>query len=137
MGVFRMIIAALQNAQIEKDSRAAKAGTAKQALDDDEALQIIAREYKKRLESASEFEKGSRSDLAQHERDEARVIQSYIPEQMNADDLRAAVEKVLAGLGPEEKAQWGKVMQALARELKGKADMQQAAAIARQVLGIS
>lgn len=137
VGVLRMIIAALQNAQIEKDTKAAKTGAAKDPLTDDEALAILSRECKKRIESATELEKGNRSDLAKSERDEAQVIQAYLPAQMSVQELRATVEKIVAGLSPDEKTQWGKVMQALAKELKGKADMQQAGAIARETLGNS
>ena len=137
VGVLRMAIAALQNAQIEKDAKAAKAGTTKDLLTDDEVLAILSRECKKRLESAAELEKGSRTDLAKSERDEAQVIQAYLPAQMDARELRAAVEKIVAGLSSDEKTQWGKVMQALAKELKGRADMQQAGAIAREMLGSS
>ncbi len=137
VGVLRMVVAALQNAQIEKDTKAAKTGVPKDLLTDDEALAILSRECKKRIESAAELEKGNRNDLARSERDEAVIIQAYLPAQMSESDLRVAVGKTLENLSSEEKAQWGKVMQALAKELKGKADMQQAGAIARAILGIS
>lgn len=135
VGVLRMLIAALQNAQIDKDAKNVKAGTPKDGLSDDEAVLILLREYKKRLESAAEYEKANRSDLADQERQEARVVNAYVPAPMSEEELRGVVERIVAGLSSEDRAQWGRVMQALAKELKGKADLQQAGTVARQVLG--
>lgn len=135
LGVLRMLAAALQNAYIEKHSRLVKAGKpAEESLTDDETVAIVEREVKRRLDAASEYEKANRSDLAKRERDEAALLDPYVPERMSVEDVRAAVSKVVEAMPSEDKAQWGKVMQALSKELKGKADMQRVSEIARSLL---
>lgn len=112
VGVLRMLNAALHNQAIAKGKDA--------VLTEDEVLQVLLREAKKRRESVEAFTKGNRSELAEKEKAELRIVESYLPKQLSREEVTAAVEKVLAGLA--DKSNQGLVMKAVMAELKGKAD---------------
>ncbi|MDO8429953.1 MAG: GatB/YqeY domain-containing protein [bacterium] len=112
LGVLRMLNAAVKNRAIEKGKDA--------VLSDEEVIEVLRREAKKRKESIEAFEKGGRSDLAENERKELVFVESYLPKQMSKEEVVTVVEKVLAGLA--DKSNQGLVMKAVMAELKGKAD---------------
>jgi uncharacterized protein YqeY len=112
VGVLRMLNAALKNKAIEKGKDA--------VLTEEEAMQVVMREAKKRKESILAFEQGGRPELAEGEKKELAVLEQYLPKQMSRDEVVAAVEQVLAGLA--DKSNQGLVMKAVMAELKGKAD---------------
>lgn len=112
VGVLRMLNAAMKNKAIEKGKDA--------ALTEEEAMQVIAKEAKKRKESILAFEQGGRPELADGEKKELAVLEAYLPAQMSREEVASVVEKVLAGLS--DKSNQGMVMKAVMAELKGKAD---------------
>jgi len=112
VAVLRMLSASLKNRQIEKGKDA--------ELSEDEVVQILMRESKKRKEAVEAFKKGGRPELAEKEQSELAIIEVYLPKQMSRDEVAAAVEKILAGL--PDKSNQGLVMKAVMGELKGKAD---------------
>ena len=125
VGVLRMLNASFQNRQIEKGKDA--------VLTDDEALQVLMREAKKRRESVEAFTKGNRPELAEKEKSELLIVEVYLPKQMSREEAAAAVEKVLAGL--TDKSNAGLVMKAVMAELKGKADGKLISEIVKERLG--
>ena len=125
VGVLRMLSSALKNRAIEKGKDA--------VLTDDETMQVLTREAKKRKESIEAFEKGGRPDLAEKEKAELGLIEAYLPKQMSREEVVAAVEKVLAGLA--DKSNQGLVMKAVMGELKGKADGKMISEIVKEKLG--
>ncbi|MEK9170023.1 MAG: GatB/YqeY domain-containing protein [Patescibacteria group bacterium] len=125
VGVLRMLNASFQNRQIEKGKDA--------VLTDDEALQVLMREAKKRRESVEAFTKGNRPELAEKEKSELLIVEAYLPKQMSREEAAAAVEKVLAGL--TDKSNAGLVMKAVMAELKGKADGKLISEIVKERLG--
>lgn len=112
VGVLRMLSAALKNKAIEKGKDA--------ILTEEEAMQVLLREAKKRKESVEAFEKGGRPELAEKEKAELSFLEVYLPKQMSREEVAMAVEKVLAGMA--DKSNQGLVMKAVMAELKGKAD---------------
>ena len=124
VGVLRMLSSALKNRAIEKGKDA--------VLTDDETMQVLTREAKKRKESIEAFEKGGRPDLAEKEKAELGLIEAYLPKQMSREEVVAAVEKVLAGLA--DKSNQGLVMKAVMQELKGKADGKMISGVVKEKL---
>ena len=112
LGLLRMLNASLKNKAIEKGKDA--------ILSDEEAMQVLNKEAKKRKEAIDLFEKGGRPELAAKEKNELTLIEGYLPKQMSKEETQAMVEKVLAGLADKSNA--GLVMKAVMQELKGKAD---------------
>lgn len=125
VGVFRMLNSALQNRRIEKGKDA--------VLSDEEVMEVLRREQKKRKESIEAFEKGGRPELAENEKSELAIIEVYLPKQMSREETVAAVEKILAGVADKSNA--GLVMKAVMQELKGKAEGKLISEIVKEKLG--
>ena len=115
LGVMRMLKSALKYAAI------AKSGTEAE-LSDAEAVQVIRKQAKQRQDSIESFEKGGRSELAEKEKEELVILNSYLPEQMSADELSKVVRETIAEVGATSKAQMGAVMKALQGKAGGRAD---------------
>lgn len=91
-------------------------------LSDDDALAVVKRAVKQRLDSIEQFEKGGRQDLADNEKTELEILNVYLPETMNKDDILKVAEAKKAELGITDKAKMGILMGAVMKELGGKAD---------------
>jgi uncharacterized protein YqeY len=90
-------------------------------LTDDEALTVIARLAKQRRDSIEQFNAGGRADLAENEMAELAVINEFLPAQMSEYDIKAFLQKYIAGntIDPDKK---GQALGGIMKELKGKAD---------------
>ncbi len=115
LGVLRMLKSALKYSAIEKSG-------AEGQLDDAEAVQVIRKQVKQRQDSIESFEKGGRPELAAKERDELAMLQGYLPQGMNAEELAKIVEETIKELGATSRAQMGAVMKALQGKIAGRAD---------------
>ncbi len=113
LSVLRMLLSAVKMFEIEKNVK--RAGEA-------DILQIIQRQIKQRKDSTEQFEKGNRRDLADKEKAEQRILESYMPEQMSEDELVKIVKEAIGSSGATTKAEVGKVMKAAMEKVKGRAD---------------
>ncbi len=91
-------------------------------LADEEALAVLRRAASQRKDSIDQFTKGGRPELAEPEKLELAIIESYLPQMMSRDDIMPIAQKKMAELGVTSKADAGKFTGALMKELKGKAD---------------
>lgn len=91
-------------------------------LNDDEAITVLKRAANQRKDSIEQFEKASRGDLAEPEKLELVIIESYLPQMMSREEIMPIVKAKMAELGVGSKADAGKFTGALMKELKGKAD---------------
>lgn len=98
-------------------------------------IELFAKMVKQRQESIAVYEQGGRPELAQKEREEIAVIQSYMPKQMSEDEARAAVAAVIAAVGASSVKDMGKVMAELKAKYAGQMDMAKAGAIVKSLLG--
>src|SRR5213594_503133 len=115
LGVLRMLKSALKYAAIAKSG-------AETELTDAEAAQVIRKQVKQRQDSIESFEKGGRADLADKEKEELSILQSYLPQAMSADEISKIVRETIAEVGASSKAQMGAVMKALQAKVAGRAD---------------
>ncbi len=142
LSVLRLINSAILNREKEKRYKISKEKPdAKEAdlekesqLQDEEILDVIASEVKKRKESIEMFEKGGRKDLAEKEAKEKEILQKYLPEQMGEEEIKKMAETAIAEAGAKEIKDMGKVMAILTPQLKGKADMGQVSKIVKETL---
>ena len=125
LSVLRMLNSAMKNKAIEKGKDA--------VLTDEEAMQAIAKEAKKRKESILAFEQGGRPELAEGEKKELVMLEAYLPKQMPREEAAAEVAKILAGLA--DKSNIGLVMKAVMQEMKGKADGKMVSELVKEKLG--
>lgn len=123
ISVLRMLSAAIHNREIEKRTKLAKENKPPEPLTDDEVLEVVASEAKKRREAIEGFEKGGRQELAEKERKELEILQGYLPEQLSREAIAKAVEEAIGSTGASGAKDIGNVMGYLSPKLKGKADM--------------
>ena len=84
--------------------------------------QIVAREVKKRNESASIYDGAERPELAANERAEAKVLVTYLPAQLSEDEINLVVTRVVGELGASGPSAMGQVIGAVKKELGNTAD---------------
>ncbi|PIX61435.1 MAG: glutamyl-tRNA amidotransferase [Lysobacterales bacterium CG_4_10_14_3_um_filter_64_11] len=118
LGVIRLINAAIK--QREVDERI--------TLDDAQVLAALEKMLKQRRDSISQYHSAGRDDLASVERFEVEVIQGYLPAQLSAEEVAAAISAAIAQTGASGPQDMGKVIGALKPRLAGRADMGQVSA---------
>ena len=128
VSTLRLITAAIKSADIE----ARPAGKA--PIDDAATLNVLGKMIKQRRDSAEQFAKGGRPEMAASELGEIAIIEGYLPKQMSEADARSAVTKTIADTGATTAKDMGKVMGALKAAYAGQMDMGKAGAIVKELL---
>ena len=114
-----------------------EAKTAKGAdgeLTDDMAMKILAKMVKQRKESAQIYTEQNRHDLAEPELAEAAVIETYLPKQMNEEELTEALKTIIAQVGATTPQEMGKVIGVATKQLAGRADGRAISAKVKELL---
>ena len=104
-------------------------------LSDDDAINVIRRAVKQRKDSIEQFTAGGRSDLAESEKAELTILETYLPAQMSKDEILAIAKAKMTELGIADKSGAGKFMGALMKDLKGKADGDIVKSVVSELLG--
>ena len=113
--VLRGLKAAILNEEVAQNKR-------EEGLSDQVIEQIVAREVKKRNESASIYDGAERPELADNERAEAKVLVTYLPAQLSEDEINLVVTRVVGELGASGPSAMGQVIGAVKKELGNTAD---------------
>lgn len=98
-----------------------KSGSGKQ-LSPEEEVSMLTTAAKKRKESIEQFRNANREELAKQEETELGIIMSYLPKQLSNEEISDVVKKIALELGVDSKEGFAKLMPAVMKELKGKAD---------------
>jgi uncharacterized protein len=109
----RLLTAALKQREVDE----------RKTLSDVDVLAVIEKMIKQRRDSISQFEQGGRQDLADKEKQELTLLQTYMPQAMAEDELAAAIAAAVTETGAAGPADMGKVMAVLKPQLAGRADM--------------
>lgn len=131
LSTLRLMTAAIK----DKDIASRTEGHDLAVTPDTGLIELFAKMVKQRQESIAVYEQGGRPELAEKEREEIAVIQSYMPKQMSEDEARAAVAAVIAAVGASSVKDMGKVMADLKAKYAGQMDMAKAGAIVKSLLG--
>jgi hypothetical protein len=115
VSALRMLRAAIKNAEIDK-------GNKDEGFGDDEVVEVVSRELKKLKDSLQDFEKAGRSDLIGKTEKEIALLEAFMPERIPEEELKALAAAKIAELGASGKADFGKVMGAVMKEVKGRAE---------------
>ena len=126
----RLILAALKDRDIAARPRGLSDG-----IPDEEILQMLQSMIKQRRESIILYEQGGRLELAEQEAEEITVIERFLPRQMTADEVAAAIESVIADLGATGIKDMGRIMAALKERYAGRMDFARASATVKARLG--
>jgi uncharacterized protein YqeY len=129
VSTLRLVLAALKERDIANRSEESRAG-----ISDDEILGLLAKMVKQREDSITAYEAGGRPELAKAEREEIDIIQGYMPKQMSADEMKAAIAKVISETGAAQMKDMGKVMGALKERYAGQMDFGKASAAVKEAL---
>lgn len=135
-----MLLAAIQNRELEKRGRLSKSDMptseldAASALTDEEVVQVLGTEIKKRKESITTYEAAGRAELAAGEKQELAVLAKYLPEQMGEDQVRELIRQAVGQTGAASPKDMGKVMAAIAPKTKGRFDGARLAELVKQAL---
>jgi len=111
-----------------------KRGTGTSITPEDE-LTILLSEAKKRKEAIEMYQKGGRTDLSDQEQRELEIINEYLPKQMSKEEAGDIVKKIIQEVGAVSAKDFGKVMPAAMKELKGKIDGKIVQELVKQQLG--
>lgn len=114
------VLRSLKAKMLEREISERKEGEA--SLSDEQAIEVLMKAAKQRKESIEQFEKGARADLAESEKEELKVINSYLPEMLSEDEIRDMARDKIDELGAEDMSDMGQVMGVMMQELKGKAE---------------
>lgn len=131
LGTLRLMNAAIK----DKDINARTEGHDSEKLPDSSLMDLFAKMVKQRQDSVAAFEQGGRPELAQAEREEMDVIQSYMPKQMSDAEARDAIAAIIAAVGATNIKDMGKVMAELKARYSGQIDMGKAGSIVKALLG--
>jgi len=125
----RMVLTSVTNAEV--------AGKSSRELSDDDVIDVLSSEAKKRREAAEAFENAGRAEMAAKERAEAEVLADYLPTPLTEQEIADLVTSAIAQTGAREEGMrgMGRVMGALSSQVKGRADGGSVAAEVRRQLG--
>ncbi len=116
LGVLRGLVSSCTNELVSLKR------TPQEELSDEEVLNVIRRAVKQRKDSIDQFTKGGRADLADTEKAELAVLETYLPQMMSEDEVMAFAKSKMEEVGGIDKSKAGMFMGTLMKELKGKAD---------------
>jgi len=105
-------------------------------LDDVQVLAVLDKMVRQRRESLEQFEQAGREDLAEKERFELGLIQTYLPEPLEEDELAALIQSAITELGASSIRDMGQVMNALRSQVQGRADMKAVSQAVKQQLDV-
>jgi uncharacterized protein len=98
-------------------------------------LAVLRRERKRRIEAATQFRDGGRAELAEQEESEAKIIETYLPSELEDSELDALIASAIAQTGATGPGDMGQVMKAVMSSSGGRADGRRASARVREALG--
>ncbi|KKP80580.1 MAG: hypothetical protein A3B99_05355 [Candidatus Yanofskybacteria bacterium RIFCSPHIGHO2_02_FULL_44_12b] len=126
--VLGLVLSSVKSRELEKRAKLSKSESdgarleEASQLSEEEIIEVLSSEIKKRKDSIEQYEKGNRSDLAEKEKKEMEILMVYMPEQMSEEAVREEVKRVIATVGAGGIKDMGKVIGAVMARVKGKAD---------------
>ncbi len=111
--VIRMVKAAMDLEHIDR----------KREINDDLLIDIVNKQIKMRRDSIIEFEKGNRQDLIEKAKEEIKILEVYLPEQLSQEEVEKVIDQIFTEVQPASQKDMGKVMKEATAKLKGKTDM--------------
>jgi len=132
VGVLRMLLASIQAKEIEKKYKEKIEGDVQ--LTDEQILEVVSSEIKKRKDAMALYEQGNRPELAEKEKKEIEVLIKYLPQQLSKEEIKKLVQEAIAKIGAKEMKDMGKIMADLNPKIKGKADGGEVSKIVKELL---
>jgi len=142
VSVLRMLSAAILNKEKEKRYKLSKEKPEltegelekESQLTDEEVIEVISSEVKKRKEAIIAFEKGERTDLVEKEKKELDILKKYLPEQLSEEEIKKLAREAIKKVGAKEIKDMGRAMAQLMPKLKGRAQGSEVSNIVKGLL---
>jgi uncharacterized protein YqeY len=112
LSTIRMLQSAIKNEQINLGHE----------LTDEEAMSVIRKAVKQRLDSIEQYTNGNRPELAAKEQSELEILKAYLPPELSDEELEAGIREIVASTGAQSKKDMGKVMKEATTRYKGRVD---------------
>lgn len=112
--------------QIEKDKGI--------QVEDDKILEIIAKEVKTKRDALADFEKAGREDLISQTNEEIKVLQKYLPKQLNKEEIKAELEKIINEIGATSMKDMGAIMKSAKEKMGASADGKTINEVAKEIM---
>ena len=128
LSVLRMAQSAIHNKEIQLLKK-------ETGLSDEEVVEVLKSEVKKRKDASGEFEKAGRPDLAAKEKSEAEMLAVYLPAEISDEDLERILKDGIREAGASGQKDFGQVMKTVMPILKGKASGERISVILKKLLG--
>ena len=112
LSTLRMLQSAFKYQQIESGHE----------LSDEEAMTVIRKAVKQRLDSIEQYTKGNRPELAEKERREMELLKTWLPPELTDEEIEAGIREIVASTGAQSKKDMGKVMKEASAKYKGRVD---------------
>lgn len=125
VSVLRFLLAEIRNESLAKQ---------KQQLSDEEIIAVIRRQIKRHRESVEAYQRGSRSDLVNKEKEEINILSKYIPQEIKPQELEKIIQETIAELKASGPADFGKVMGAVMAKVKGRVEGSKVAQLVKETL---
>ncbi len=125
VSTLRLLISEIKNKEIEKRGE----------LSDDEILAVIQKAVKQRKESIEKYKEAGRTDLAEKEEKELKILESYLPQPLSKEELEAIIEEAIKETGATTPKDMGKVMKVVMPKVRGRADGKLVNQMVREKLG--
>ena len=138
--VLGLVLSAVKSRELEKRGKLSKTESdvtkleEASKLNDDEIVEVLSSEIKKRKDSIEQYNKGNRPELAEKEQKEIDILMSYMPEQMTEEAIREEVKKAISQTGASGPKDMGKVIGVVMAKVKGKADGQLVSKLVKEIL---
>lgn len=120
----RLLLAAVKQAEVD----------GQKTLDDAGVQDVLTKQAKQRRESIADYERAGRDDLADREKAELLIIESYLPQMMTEEEIKGLVSQTISDLGATGPQDMGRVMGSLMPQVKGKADGRLVSDVVRKLL---
>jgi hypothetical protein len=127
LGALRLLHASVKNREVEL----------RREVDDEEFLEVVAHEVKRRKEAAEAYERADRRDLLERELREQTVLEAYLPEQLSSEDVVSLIDQAVRATGASGPGDLGKVMGYVMGKAKGRVDGGTVNRLVRERLGAS
>jgi uncharacterized protein len=125
LGALRLLLASVKNREVEL----------RREVDDEEFLEVVAGEVKRRKEAAEAYERGGRHDLLERELREQEVLEAYLPAQLSDEDVASLIDEAVRATGASGPGDLGKVMGYVMGKAKGRVDGGAVNRLVRERLG--
>lgn len=105
------------------------------SLTEEQEIELLVQQAKQRRDSIEQYQQAGREDLAEKEAQELKIIEAYLPQQLDDEELNSVLDEIIASVGATSAKDLGKVMGVAMKQLKGKADGKKIQALVKDKLG--